>query len=315
MIDYKQKAKAFRALLEEFARVTLLMHKRPDGDTLCSALALFESLKQEKISCEVVCIDRDLPMQYKFLKGFSKIKHKIDFENSLIITLDCASSSRVGFDISSRRVVNIDHHASNTNFGLLNIVEIEVATTLVLYKLLKEGFCINRDVASAIYAGLLSDSINFTTSLVKKETFVYAAEIVSYGVDIVEVSNYVNRYNSLAHFRAKQIAMSHLELFFDAKLALSFLDEPDFRASGARVSDIDGIIDEFIALAVVEVAVLITNIDGLIKVSMRSKNLDVSQIALAFGGGGHKNAAGFEAKNSTILDIKNRLLEKIKDRI
>ena len=313
MIDYSKKAKEFKALLEKFQRVTLLMHKRPDGDTLCSALALYESLKQEGFSVEVVSIDKDLPIKYKFLKDFSKIKHKIDFENSLVVTLDCADTSRVGFDINNRVIVNIDHHSSNTNFGVLNIVEIEVSTTLVLYKLLKEGFIINKDIATAIYAGLISDSINFTTSLVKKETFIYAAEIVSYGVDILEVSNYVNRYNSLGHFRAKQIAMSHLELFFDAKVAFSYLDEEDFKASGARVSDIDGIIDEFIALAVVEIAILATNFEGVLKVSMRSKNVDVSKIALKFGGGGHQNAAGFEVKSSKISKIKQQLLETIKD--
>ncbi len=313
MIEYKKSATEFRALLKQFDRVSILMHKRPDGDTLCSALALYESLKAEKKSVEVVCIDSDLPIKYKFLKSFSKIKKRIDFENSLIVTLDCADASRVGFDITQRVIVNIDHHKSNTYFGVINIVELEVSTTLVLYKLLQEGFVINKEIATALYAGLVSDSINFTTSLVSKDTFLQAATLLEYGVDLLTVSNYVNRYNSLAHFRAKELAMRHLELFFEGKVAFSYLDEEDFKASAARVSDIDGIIDEFIALAVVEIALLVTNFEGVVKVSMRSKNVDISEVALFFGGGGHKNAAGFEAKNSKISEVKQRLLEKIKD--
>ncbi len=313
MIDYTQKAAKFQKLLNKHKRVTILMHKRPDGDTLSSALALYGSLKEEAISCEVVCIDSDLPIRYQFLEHFFKIKKKIDFEDSLVVTVDCADESRVGFDISSRVIVNIDHHASNTNFGILNIVEVEVSTTIVLYKLLKEGFVLNRAIATALYTGLVSDSINFTTSLVTKDTFVYASELLEYNVDITMVANYVNRFNSLSHLRAKQRAMEHLELFYDAQLAFSYLDEEDFIASGAKISDIDGIIDEFISLAVVELAILVTNFNKIVKVSMRSKNVDVSKIALKFGGGGHKNAAGFEAKNSKITDVKEKLLETIKD--
>jgi len=314
-MDYKQKAQEFKEILAKYARVSILMHKRPDGDTIGSALALYESLKQDNISCELVCIDRDLPIKFKFLKSYSKIKKKIDFDNSLVVTLDCGDINRTGFDLSSRDIVNIDHHKSNTNFGILNIVEVDVSTTAVLYKLLKEGFKINKDVAEALYSGLITDSINFTTSLVSKETFITASELISYGLDVNYISNKINKQQSLAHIRAKAKAINNLELKFNAKLAITALNQEDIASSGARTQDIDGIIDEFIALATVEIAVLITDIDNIVKVSLRSKNEDVSVIAINFGGGGHKNASGFEVKNGKIEEVKKDLIEYIKDKI
>ena len=314
-MDYKQKAQEFKEILAKYARVSILMHKRPDGDTIGSALALYESLKQDNISCELVCIDSDLPIKFRFLKSYSKIKKKIDFDNSLVVTLDCGDINRTGFDLSSRDIVNIDHHKSNTNFGILNIVEVDVSTTAVLYKLLKEGFKINKDVAEALYSGLITDSINFTTSLVSKETFITASELISYGLDVNYISNKINKQQSLAHIRAKAKAINNLELKFNAKLAITALNQEDIASSGARTQDIDGIIDEFIALATVEIAVLITDIDNIVKVSLRSKNEDVSLVAIDFGGGGHKNASGFEVKNGKIEEVKKDLIEYIKDKI
>jgi phosphoesterase RecJ-like protein len=249
------------------------------------------------------------------LKSFSKIKKRIDFDSSLIFTLDCADIYRTGFDLSQRDIINIDHHKSNTNFGILNIVEVEVSTTLVLYKLLKEGFSINKDAAVALYSGLITDSINFTTSLVNKETFKIASELIEYGLDINEISNNINKHQSLAHIRAKALAINNLELLESGSLAISYLDTIELEASGAKISDIDGIIDEFIALATVEIAILFTNFDGIVKASIRSKNEDVSLIAEHFGGGGHKNASGFEVKNGKIKELKIEIIEYIKDKI
>jgi len=314
-MDYKRASTQFRELLNSYPRFTLLMHKRPDGDTIGSALALYEVLKDMGKSVEVVSFDGNLSNRFAFLKSFNKIKKRIDFDNSLIVTLDCADINRTGFDLTNKDIVNIDHHKSNTNFGILNIVSIDVSTTVVLYKLLKEGFNISKDAAEALYCGLLTDSINFTTSLVSKDTFLVAKELLEYGLDINYISNYINKHQSLAHIRAKAKAINNLELLLDARLAITTLDTQDIKETGVKIVDIDGIIDEFIALATVDIAILLTSFYGIIKASMRSKNEDVSIIAQHFGGGGHKNASGFEVKNVKIENIKLDIIEYIKDKI
>ncbi len=314
-MDYKRASTQFRELLNSYPRFTILMHKRADGDTIGSALALYEVLKGMGKSVEVISFDGNLSNRFAFLKSFNKIKKRIDFDNSLIVTLDCADINRTGFDLTNKDIVNIDHHKSNTNFGILNIVSIDVSTTVVLYKLLKEGFNISKDVAEALYCGLLTDSINFTTSLVSKDTFLVAKELLEYGLDINYISNYINKHQSLAHIRAKAKAINNLELLLDARLAITTLDTQDIKETGVKIVDIDGIIDEFIALATVDIAILLTSFYGIIKASMRSKNEDVSIIAQHFGGGGHKNASGFEVKNVKIENIKLDIIEYIKDKI
>lgn len=310
-MDYSNLAKEFKEYLARYKRVTIISHKRPDGDTIGSALALYNSLRANSITSELVCIDKP-PIKYNFLKGFDRYKNKISYSDSLVVTLDCAEANRVGLDIEGREIVNIDHHKSNSNFGSLNIVEVEVSTTAVLFKLLKEGFEINRDVATALYCGLISDSINFTTNLTTKDTFKLASKLLEYGVDLAEVSNRVNRFNSLAHVRVLGRAIESLRLYKDGLVAIMTITKDDIKATGATYSDIDGVVDVAVSLATVDIAALIVELDGFIKVSLRSKDADVSKLAAHFGGGGHKGAAGFEVKNGKIEQIKEEILKELK---
>jgi len=314
-MDYKSKADEFKKLLDSHKAVTVVSHIRPDGDTIGSALALFNSLKLSGKQVEIVCADSDLPLKLDFLEDFSKYKSKIDYKDSLVVTLDCADIARAGFDLEGRIVVNIDHHKSNTNFGVLNIIEVEVSTTAVLYKLLKSGFEINKSVAEALYAGLLTDSQNFTTTLVDKNTFKMASELLEYDLEPSFIAQMINRRQSLAHTRLIARAIDSLRLYKDGKIALMSISQEDLKATGAKISDVDGIIDFGISLVTAQIAVLIGEIEGLLKVSLRSKDVDVSKVAIAFGGGGHKNAAGFETKNEDINSLKDKILKYIEDNI
>jgi len=314
-LNYKELAQQFRELLDSHRKVTIISHIRPDGDTIGSATALFNSLKLMGHQVELVCRDSDLPLKLNFLDGFKRYKKKIDYSDSLVVTLDCADISRAGFDLQDRSIVNIDHHKSNTNFGVLNIVEVEVSTTAVLYKLLKEGFAIDKQVAQSLYAGLLTDSINFTTSLVNSKTFELASQLLDYGLDASYVSQMINKRDSLSHTRLIAIAIDSLELFANGKIAVMVVKNCDLKATGAKGSDLNGIIDFAIALVTVEVAVLIVEFDNILKVSIRSKNEDISVIATKFDGGGHKNAGGFEVKSGKIYELKSKILEQIKDNI
>jgi len=310
-MDYKSKADEFKELLESHKAVTVVSHIRPDGDSIGSALALFNSLKLSGKQVEIACADSDLPLKLDFLEGFGKYKKKIDYKDSLVVTLDCADITRVGFDLTRRDIVNIDHHKSNTNFGALNIVEIEVSTTAVLYKLLKSGFEINKNVAEALYAGLLTDSQNFTTTLVDVDTFKISSELLEYNLEPSYIAQMLNRRQSLSHIRLIARAIDSLRLYKNGKIALMVISQEDLKATGAKISDINGIIDYGISLTTVQIAILISDIKELVKVSLRSKDIDVSKIAIAFNGGGHKNVAGFETKNRDINSLKEKILKFI----
>ena len=308
-MDYKKASLEFKKLVSKYRRVTIISHIRPDGDTISSALTLYNLFKEIGVTSELVCNDAYLPKEFAFLNGFDRFKQKISYDDSLVICVDCAVVNRCGFDLSSKEIVNIDHHQDNSNFGDLNIVSVEASTTLVLYKLIKEGFRITKNIAEAIYTGLISDSQNFTTSLTNQDSFDIARDLLNYNIDINFIANRVNRYKALSHIRLKAKAIDSMQLFVDGSVAIMVLTKEDLDSTGATYSNIHGIIDEAISLATVDIAILIVEYGNSLKVSLRSKNANVSNIARIFGGGGHKNASGFEVKDGNIINIKDRLLK------
>lgn len=314
-MDYDKVALALKELLGQYERISLISHKRADGDTLGSAIALYNILKNRGKKVELCCIDKNLPPQYSFLNGFERFKQRIDYGESLIVTLDCADVSRVGFDIAQRVVVNIDHHKSNTRFGDLNIVDVDVATAAVLYRVIKRDFAICKEAAIAFYTALLSDSQNFTTTLTDARSFCMAQELIELGINPAQVAARVNKHKSLASLRLLSKAIDSLELHRDAKVAFMFLDKETLKAAGGSYSDVEGIVEYALSLATVEIAAIFVELGDIVKVSLRSKEFDISTIALFFGGGGHKNAAGFEVKDAKIREISSATLEKIKEKM
>ena len=313
-MDYKKVANKFSEVLKNFKKISIISHIRPDGDTVGSAIAIYSILSKNGFNCELICKDSDdLPRNFSFLEGFDKYKNKISYKDSLIITVDAATLNRVGFELKNKTIINIDHHQDNEHFGVLNIVDIKASTTMVVYFLFRELYKINLNAANAMYAGLLTDTINFSTSLVDIKAFEVAKDLAKLGVDIAYISQKVNRQKSLSHIRAKTYALNSLTLYNDAKIAVMFLTKDDLLKSGAKNSDIDGIVDEAISLVTVEVALLLVEFNGFVKGSIRSKNQDISKIAKSFGGGGHKSAAGFEVKNGKIEKIVEDFLKKCKD--
>ena len=308
----EQEQKSFLELLENHRGVTILSHLRPDGDAIGTSLGVYHILKNAGFRVEITNYSKELPRDFDFLEGFSKIKNKIDFKESLIIVCDSGSIDRLGFDVSSRAVVNIDHHQSNTNFGNLNIIKAgAVSTSIVAYYFFKELFKIPKSSAEAFYAALLSDSLFFSTSSTTKETFDFAKDLVNLGTDPAQIANMLKNRKSLSSFRLLAKALESLELHLDGEVATLEITQKDLKESGAKEYEKDGIVEYGKSLATVKISVLIIEIDNKIKVSLRSKGIDVSKIALEFGGGGHKEAAGFEI-DGTIEDVKKRVLLEIK---
>jgi len=109
--------------IERAGSVTILSHVNPDADTLATALGIYALLSLDrKLKVEVVNASTELPLYLDFLPNFKKIKHHMDYADSLILSCDCGSIDRLGFDLKGRDIINIDHHYSNTNYGSINIV-------------------------------------------------------------------------------------------------------------------------------------------------------------------------------------------------
>jgi len=303
---------AVNELINKYEKITILTHLNPDADTLGTALGIYGILKNSGKQVEVVNQGVNLPRYLDFLSNFSKIKQQMDYSESLIITCDTGSIDRVGFELSGREILNIDHHKSNTYFGTLNIVNpLAVSASEVAYKLFKKKYVITKEISTCFYTALVADTQYFSTNNVNREVFELASEMMKDGVDIYEVMCNIKQRRSLASIRILASSLDTLLLTESGSLAIMCATQEKMLASGADIIDTVGIVDYGISLVTVQIAIVLIELENSIRVSMRSKKVDISALAIAFGGGGHKHAAGFELENIS----KDELLEMIRKEI
>jgi len=294
MAESRLYAVEVREKLSEAKNITILTHLNPDADTIGTGLGIFNLLTQDRSKrVEIVNASKMLPGHLDFLPGFDKIKHKMDFEKSLIISCDCGSIDRLGLALEGRFIINIDHHQSNELYGEINVVIPEYASaSQVAFMLFKEFYEINVDSASCFYAALLSDTRYFTTASMNQKVFDMARDLVELGVNPAKIAYNFTQRRSLSSLRILHRALGNLELKCDAKVATLFVTEEDIMATGAQMPDMEGIVDYAKSLTTAEVALFAIELKGGIRISLRSKGADVSRVAAQFGGGGHKVAAG-----------------------
>ncbi len=306
--------KAVKEKIEQAESITLLSHLNPDADTLGTTLGIYALLsKALHKKVEIVNASNALPQYLDFLPNFKKIKHQMDYTQSLIIACDCGSIDRLGFDLEGRDIINIDHHQSNTRYGCINVILSDYASaSQVAFALLREIYTIEADAATCFYAALLSDTRYFTTSSVNEEVFLVARALVEAGANPDKIAYHFTQRRPLSSLRILQRALASLSLYENAQIATLSVTRSDMEATGATVADMEGIVDYARSLVTVEIALFAMELDEGIRISLRSKKVDVSNVALAFGGGGHKVAAGFTLRKGGVQESIDTILEKIK---
>lgn len=309
-------------LLKQKSSFLLTAHIFPDGDNIGSLLALRSGLLKLGKQVQVV-IDDNVPATYHFLEGINNIMRpedvRRDFE--VLIVLDTSSVDRIGFvqDFIDKRIIlaNIDHHISNTGFGDVQYVNpVAAATAEIVFELLAElDISIDREIANAIFTGIATDCGFFKYANTTARTMEIAGKMIALGAKPNEVSDAVETKSPVA-LKLLARVLDRIQITAKGKLAWLSIDEDLLTSVGAQQDDTDGFINYARYIEGVEVAVLFREVPGRgVKVSMRSKdNIDVSQIALHFGGGGHQKAAGCsfavpldEAKEKVLKAIVEQL--------
>ncbi|RLA67144.1 MAG: bifunctional oligoribonuclease/PAP phosphatase NrnA [Epsilonproteobacteria bacterium] len=302
-------------IIHKAKSISILSHLNPDGDALGTALGIYTLLKQNKHKkVEVVNASTSLPLHLNFLPNFQKIKHQMDYSDSLVIACDCGSVDRLGFDLGGREILNIDHHQSNTGYGSINIVMPEYASSSqVAFELFDALYALDKDTATCFYAALLSDTRYFTTSTVNVRVFSIAEQLLVLGANPADIAYNFTQRRPLSSLRILQRALLSLSLYDDARVATLVVSKEDILATGASVPDMEGVVDYAKSLSTVEIALFAMELDDGVRISLRSKTVDISKLALAFGGGGHKFAAGFTLSGKNVESIISKVLEKIKE--
>lgn len=305
-----------KSLIEDANKIYIASHVSPDGDNLGSITAMYLQLK--KNGKDVFLIEDDeIPDAQKFLPAIREMVRSSELEKNpdLFITLDCADINRLGsakelFE-SAKNTINIDHHSTNTRFADVNIVdEKSPATGETLYEVLKAlNYELNKDIATCLYTAISSDTGSFKYDSVRKSTFLIAAELLDYGVNINEVAVNLYQNRSIEKTNLLLKVMDTLELHLDNKIGLVILTDEDIKNCGAKKSDADGIVEFVRDISTVELAILLKEKKDSVRLSTRSKSyIDVTNIAAKFGGGGHIRASGATI-NLDIEDAKKEVLK------
>lgn len=309
-----KNSKVFEAI-EESRYCLIVTHINPDADTISCALALSNYMKEKGIKHKVFNESKTLPRNLDFLPLFDKITDQVPKFYDLAVFVDCAVMDRVGLDIEKGvKIINIDHHQSNSFFGCLNIVdETKPATAELLYEVFEnEDIKISKNIAQCLYVGIYDDSIAFTTPRVDGRTFHVVNKLVQTGIDVSKTAENLLMRDSLAKYRIMPKILNTLQLSSEGKVATVYLDKEWLKETGAQTSECDDVVNMVLNMAVVQIVCYLRVINGKVRVSLRSKGeIDVSNIASKFNGGGHKNAAGLSIDTLKIDEAKEKLLKTI----
>jgi bifunctional oligoribonuclease and PAP phosphatase NrnA len=318
-------ARAVKAL-DAAGQVCLVCHVRPDADALGSMLALAQALAGAGHPVVASFGDEpfEVPAPLRFLPGVVLLSPPAGYphEPDVMVSLDASSIDRLGLlagaAAAARELIVLDHHASNTGFGTLNLVDPDAAATAVLARELMRQLDIplTPDVALCLYAGLVADTGAFKYSSVTPEVHRLAAELLSAGIDPGTVSRELYDRAPFGYLRMLAAALDRaiLDPYAAGGLGLVWtrVTRADRERAEVPLEAVESVIDVIRRTDEAEVAAVLKEADdGTWQASVRSKSLvDVSAACAALGGGGHMRAAGFAFSGSpqaAITALKSEL--------
>jgi phosphoesterase RecJ-like protein len=307
----RAEAQRARALLEASQATLVVSHERPDGDAVGSLLALVLGLRAKGKRAEGLLTD-GVPGRYAFLPGAGSIVRALPETYDLVVAVDCSTTGRMGFDwtrTASRPSVNIDHHPTNTRFAEANLVDPEAAATAqVLYGVASDlGLSVDRDIATNLLAGIVTDTIGFRTSNVSVHVLRITEDLLQKGAPLAEIYERTLNRHSFTDLRYWGRGLSRLSLQDSVVWASLTLD--DRRSTTYPGNDDADLINLLATTEGAQVAVIFVEQSGnKIKISWRCREgLNVARLAEQFGGGGHELASGAVVEG-TLAEVEQRVL-------
>lgn len=301
-------------------------HIDPDGDSIGSQLALRSWLVNSAREVRIINQGKP-PLKYLFLDKEKAIE---DFYSTrpeawkadLVFVLDCSNLERTGkvkeLIEESASIVNIDHHPDNLSFGDLNYIDTKAcALGEIIYELITcAGYRPNKDVATQLYAAIITDTGRFSFANTTPGAMRICAELVSQGADPKEINNQIYYNNSESALKLLGHTLQNLETYAEGKITFLFIDQKNLEDFGVSAEETERFVGYSLYLKGAEVGVLFKQKSKtLTKVSLRSQNtFDVSSLARIFGGGGHRNAAGCTIEHD-LNSAKELVLKKIKEKL
>lgn len=298
--------KDFATYLEGVQTVAIAGHVRPDGDCVGSCLATYNYIKDNYPKIEVALYLQPIPNIFKFLSRADEIMHSCEEDKTydLFIAQDCGDLKRLGdaakYFETAKKTICVDHHVSNDNFADENyIFPYASSASELVFGLIGEK-SITKKIAECIYVGMVHDTGVFQYSCTSAKTMEIAGKLMEMGIDFSKI---VDETFYTKTFEQNQIlgkALLNSRLLLDGKMIASVITMEEMKQYHVLPKHLDGIVNQLRVTKGVEAAVfLYENEDGSYKVSTRSNGLvNVAELAVKFGGGGHERAAGFSMEGT-----------------
>lgn len=301
-------------VLDKADKILVVSHIRPDGDAFGSLVAFYRFLNQDHKSVRLFINDDSFPA-FHFLPHFNRIENDyysfLEQKFEALIALDCGDFSRSGLADYWEKIsyqpplINIDHHGSNDNFGNYNLVNTQSSSTSeIIYDFLKyRNIKIDPLMATALLTGIITDTEFFVNPNTTHQSLKYAGELISAGAKLNLILNNVTKNFSVKGLKLWGKALARLYLDPKNNLATTAIFKDDLEEVRVSEDELSGLANFLNVLSDAKGAMILREESAnIIKGSLRTMcdDIDVSQIAKEYGGGGHKKAAGFKIRGRLI---------------
>lgn len=303
--------------IKDAEKIVILTHESPDGDAIGSSLAF--KLMLEELGKNADVIIPEYPRLFNFLPESEQVKKESDLKKyDLAISVDCTGVKRLAgkeYFENAKRTIVIDHHGSNSMFGDLNYVNPVSPACCEILAGMFEYFQIDitKKIGTCIMTGIITDTGGFRHSGINPETFEFTAELIRKGVNIPDIYKRTLRTVTKANFLLTKRVMDRMEILEDGKVTFTYITLQDEEEVGAEPGDHEGLVEIGRDIEGVEVSIFIRQREeSLYKISLRSGNIvNVSDVCLMFGGGGHPRAAGANVQGN-VEQVKEKVLKEVR---
>jgi phosphoesterase RecJ-like protein len=310
------------AAVTQAPELVIATHVNPDGDAIGSALGASLALRKVGKTTHPTWGSSPVavPFNYTFLPGAKTFVQPEDVPDAdTLLAVDCGAADRLGslqrLVTSARCVINVDHHTGNDEFGHLNVVVTSASSTaeLITHILRDAGIEIDRDIATCLYTGIVTDTGRFQYSNSSPDVLRLAADLLALGVPAAKVAQEVFESSPFNYLKLTGRVLDRAVLHEDESFVYSWLTLADLEQTGVSLDETEKLIDLIRSTRSAEVAAMLKEqAGGSYRVSLRSKGpTSVGEIARAHGGGGHELAAGYTAPSVT--EAVEGILEALRD--
>lgn len=315
-MQFRDKFSEVSQLIKGKNKILLASHERPDGDALGSMTAMFSVLRTFPRK-EVVMFSKDpTPSNLSFLPFVEHIVSSTNFSPELFIAFDYGDFSRLGVDdevIRDADIVTFDHHPEFNQRGDIKIIDTSCSSTceMIYDFFISEGYPITPETAKSLLTGIFTDTGGLSHVNTSRKTLEAAGNLLRYGASLKKVHKHTFAGKPERVLKTWGGILKNISREEDVGMAYVAVSSDKFEELDASLENFEGIVN-LIAMPpdVMFSLLLIEHKPGVVKCSMRSepfKGVDVSRIARALGGGGHKYAAGFEMRGETLKNVVNRV--------